>query len=86
MVSEARAQHIIESVARRHNIDAKSLKMPCRHAYVYAARRAAWVALHDAGMAYAAIGRFTNHHHSSVMHGIKRARRGEPVYYSGVRE
>lgn len=76
-------RRVIDAAAQNSGIRAADILGPCREREIAHLRFAVWLALHTRGFGYAPIARRFGRDHSSIMHGVKRAREiaaGNPAY------
>lgn len=65
---------IIANTAMRFGVSSSDLAGPSRKRPIANARQDAMLHLHQQGWSYASIGRLLNRNHTTVMHGVARAR------------
>ena len=64
----------VRRIALDHCVSVKEIMSPNQQRHVAHARFAAYVALRDRGLSMPQIGRFFKRDHTTVLHGIRRAK------------
>ncbi len=67
-------ERITSRVAMEYKVRPAEMRGPDRHKQFVEARWVAWAEMVDRGYSYPQIGRFFGRDHSTVMHGVRRAR------------
>jgi chromosomal replication initiation ATPase DnaA len=74
-LSETERTQICNSIVARHDVPLCRVRSQSKRPVLVRARQAVWVALLDSGMSLAAAGQWTGgHHHTTVLHGSRKAR------------